>query len=364
MSLKLSQLSPLMLILALLFLFPGCSRQQEQRSVDLTVPVTVQPVVLGTIEATVKATGTLRPVREAALFSEIKGTLRFGELKGGQRPVEGVPVSEGQTVVRLENEKWVVGARLESRKLALETAKKTLKEQEVLIQRGLITSKEFEDARRNRVDAEANYEDARIKIEKTRIRAPISGHLTGLTDATEGTLINQNTLIGTLMDYSQVLVDLKIPNSQIQAVSLNQPVRVRNYALPKQVFKGQVTGVNPALDATTRTFHVVCTIQNSDLRLRPGMFVEAEVVTESREDVVLISRSLVLTRQNRKVVFVEQESRAQMRNIEIGLEDGEIVEVVDGLEEGERLITSNYETLRSRTRVRVTSEESRKQTRR
>jgi len=353
-----------MLILALFSLITGCSRQQEQRSVDLTVPVTVQPVSMGTIEATVKVTGTLRPVREAALISEIKGTLRFEALGGGQRPAEGVPVSEGQTVVRLENEEWVVGARLESRKLALETAKKTLKEQEILIQRGLITSKEFEDARKNLVDAEANYEDARIKIEKTRISVPISGHLTGLTDATEGTLINQNVLIGTVMDYSQVLVDLKIPNAQIQTVSLNQPVRVRNYAFPKQAFAGQVTAVDPALDPTTRTFRVVCTIQNLDLLLRPGMFVEAEVVTESHEDVVLIPRSLVLTRQNRKVVFVEQESRAQMRNIETGLEDGELVEVVDGLEEGDRLITSNYETLRSRTRVRVTSEESRGQTRR
>jgi RND family efflux transporter MFP subunit len=186
------------------------------------------------------------------------------------------------------------------------------------------------------------------------VRASISGHLTGLTDATEGTLVNQNTLIGKIMDYSQVLVDLKIPNSQIVAVTLGQTVRVRNYAFPDRTFSGRTTGVDPALDPATRTFRVVATVENPELLLRPGMFVEAEIVTESREDVVLVPRELVLTRRNRKVVFVEEEGRAQMRDVETGLEDRERVEILEGVDTGERLITSNYETLRPRTRVRVT----------
>jgi len=97
----------------------------------------------------------------------------------------------------------------------------------------------------------------------------------------------------------------------------------------------------------------VAMIDNPKQLLRPGMFVKAEIVVESHVDVVLVPREMVLMRGNREVVFVEESARAQMREIETGLEDEKFVEVLDGIEEGERLITSNYETLRSRTRVSV-----------
>ena len=110
------------------------------------------------------------------------------------------------------------------------------------------------------------------------------------------------------------------------------------------------------LDPTTRTFRIEVTVDNPDLVLRPGMFIKADVVVEQRMDIITIPRELVLTRQNRKVVFVEEEGRAQQRFIETGLEDDTHVEVLEGLSEGERVITSNYETLRSRTQVRVTGQ--------
>jgi RND family efflux transporter MFP subunit len=122
------------------------------------------------------------------------------------------------------------------------------------------------------------------------------------------------------------------------------------------VFAGRITAVDPALDPTTRTFRAEGTIENPDRLLRPGMFVKAEVVTESHEDVVVIPRQFVLNRQNQKVVFIEESGRAQMRQVKVGLEGRENVEVLDGLEDGDRMITSNYETLRRRTRVRVTGE--------
>ncbi len=344
------------IILLLLGLLSGCGRQTEQRSVDLTVPVTVQTVELGAMESTVTATGTLRPVREAQLITEIKGIFHLVAADGMGKPAEGMPVLEGQLIARLENEEHVVGARLESKKLTRETASRTLKEQEVLFKRGLVTEKEVEDARRALADAESNYQDALIQIEKIRIRAPIAGFLTGVTDATEGTLINQATLIGKVMDYSQVVVDLKIPNSQIVAIRLGQVVRVENYAFQDRVFIGRITAVDPALDPTTRTFRAQGTVENPDRLLRPGMFVKAQVVTESHEDVVVIPRQFVLNRQNQKVVFVEESGRAQMRQVKIGLEDKKNVEILDGLEDGDRLVTSNYETLRRRTRVRVTGE--------
>ena len=269
---------------------------------------------------------------------------------------KGSEVRRGQTIARLDSDEWVVGARVEARKLAVETAKRTLTEQETLFSRQLATEMDVESARRAWADAEANYKDALIKIDKTRLLAPIQGVLSELADITQGTLVTQNTTIAKIMDYSQVFVDLKIPNAQIINVKLGQGIRVSNYALPEEVFEGEIIEMDPAIDPVTRTVQVVGMVDNPDLLLRAGMFVKTEIVTESRQNVVLIARNLVLRRRNQKVVFVEEESRAQQREVETGLEDRDRVEIVVGLEPGDQLITSNYETLRPRTRVRVTGD--------
>ncbi len=306
------------------------------------------------MEATVAATGTLRSIKEARIQTEVEGIIRFVGRDGWGRPTEGLRVSRNQVIASLVNKELVVNARLESRELARATAKRTLREQEVLVERKLSTRRDLEEARHALAEAESNYEDAIVQIAKTTIRTPIAGFLTGLADITEGTLVDARTTIATVMDYSQVLVDLKIPNAYISSVMPGQVVRVENYALPNRLFFGTIKVVDPAIDPTTRTFRVVGAVENSNLMLRPGMFVTAEIVTESHENAVVIPRRYVLTRQNRKVVFVEEEGRAQMRNVEPGLEGPELVEILEGLEPGERLITSNYETLRPRTRVRVT----------
>jgi len=339
-------------------LLASCAEQSDQRTVDLTVPVTVEPVALGTIEAVVEATGTLRPLRAAEVTSEIRGDLVFGRGAGDRPLAEGDRVDAGALLFELRNEEWVVGARLESHRLALESARRSLREKEALQPRGLATDAEVETARRTLADAESDFRDAGLQVDKTRCLAPIAGFVTGLTDVTEGTLVESGAVLCGLMDYARVIVDLRIPSARVRQVRHGQAVRVTNHAYPDEVFEGRITAVDPALDATTRTFQVEATVPNGELLLRPGMFVVADIVTESRRDVVLVPRELLLTRQGRQVVFVEEGARAQIRTVETGLVDGEMVEIVDGLAEGERLITSNYETLRSRSRVQVTERDA------
>ena len=334
----------------------ACETPSTEQSADLTVPVTVQPVGLGTIEEVVTSTGTLRPRQEAVVMTETRGYLSLPEIDGRQ-PSEGLQVSAGQVVARLENQELVVSARLESRQLAVKNARKMLDEKEVLVQRGLVTQLEVETARKDLADAQSDYDDAQVQLAKLAIQAPIAGVLSEFTDASEGAMVEQGEQICRIVDYGRVLVDLQIPNSQIRHIELGQSVRVVDYSYPDEVFDGEIAVIDPVVDATTRTFRAVAEVGNPQGLLRPGMFVKAEVVTEARVDVVLVPRQLVLMRGNREVVFVEEEARAMMREIETGLEDEKYVEVVEGVEEGERLITSNYETLRSRTRVTVTGTE-------
>jgi RND family efflux transporter MFP subunit len=345
-----------LLILLLAVAITACDDAPEERVANLTVPVTIMPVGLGTIESTVESTGSLLPLHEAELLAEVKGDLFFAQSSDGRRLEEGSNVTAGQLVARIESEEWRVSVRLSSRELAVENAQRALADRQALFEEGLGLETDVDNARKVLVDAQTDLENAHIQLEKMLVRAPISGVLTELTDISESTLVQQNTVIGKVVDYSRVLVDLNIPNSQINEVRLGQRVRISNYAFPDQVFEGEISIMDPALNPTTRTFRVEAIVSNPDLILRPGMFVRAEIVTESRSGVVIIPRELILNRQNRQVVFIVQEDAAEMREIMTGLEDEMFVEVLEGLSEGERLITSNYETLRSRTAVQVTGQ--------
>ncbi|MFH1567473.1 MAG: efflux RND transporter periplasmic adaptor subunit [Gemmatimonadota bacterium] len=335
-------------------LLAACSQPSQERALDLTVPVTLRPVTLGTIESTVPATGTLRPARAAEVLTEVRGDLLYARPSGRAPVANGRFVEAGQLLFELRNEEWVLGVRLKSRQLALESARRARREKETLQGRGLTTDAELEAARKAAADAESDVQDAELQIAKTRYLAPIAGYVTGLTDLTEGTRVEQGISLCWIMDYRQVVVDLRIPSARIQEVRLGQPVRVANVAFPDRIFAGQTTAVDPTLDATTRTFKVQATVDNQDLALRPGMFVRADIVAQSHRNVVLVPRELVLTRQGRPAVFVEESARAEMREVETGLTDGQQVEIVRGLEPGDRLIASNYETLRPRSRVQVT----------
>jgi len=341
-----------------LLLVAACDRPSQERSVDLTVPVTVSPATLSTIESTITATGTLRSVREAPILAEVKGDLFLVEVEGLGRLSDGVSVTEGQSIARIENDEWIVGANVASRKLARQTAQHSVKEKEALFSRGLATEFDVNTAKKVLADAETGYEEARIKVRKTAVKAPITGVMTEVSQVTQGTEIQANAVIGKVVDYTQVLVDLRIPNSQVLAIKLGKPVRVSNYAFSDVVFEGKITAVDPVLDPVTRTLRVVATVDNPDLMLRPGMFVKTEIVKAAHVNVVVVPKRLVVKRQNQDVIFVEEGARAQMRTVETGLENRDSIEIADGIEEGDRLITSNYETLRARTRVRVTSTES------
>ncbi len=334
----------------------GCQEEPTERVVDLVVPVTVQPVSRGTIESFVSTTGSLRASRAADILVEVRGDLFYVEDSSGRKPVEGTRVEAGQQIARIESEEYINNIRLQSRQLGLQNARNNLAEKQALFEEGLAVQSEVQAAQKTVADGEADIADARIQLEKMKVLAPLSGYLTGLADTTEDTIVAQNTVIGQVVEYAQVITDLKIPNSQMPNIDRGQEVRITNYAFRDQTFVGRVSVMDPALDPATRTFRIEVTIDNPGLVLRPGMFIKADIVVEQRADIIIIPRELVLSRQNRSLVFVEEEGRAQQRFIELGLTDDLMVEVVDGLEEGERLITSNFETLRSRTQVRVTGE--------
>ncbi|MFQ6618763.1 MAG: efflux RND transporter periplasmic adaptor subunit, partial [Fidelibacterota bacterium] len=159
--------------------------------------------------------------------------------------------------------------------------------------------------------------------------------------------------IARIMDYSWVELYLNIPAGDIQQISIGQAVKVTNYSIPDRWFRGEVTEISPTIDPQSRAFTVKVTVKNTDLTLKPGMFVKANVVVRKKTGTIVIPRYAVQSRDDTHIVFIVQKQRAKVREIKKGLEDRENVEVLEGLETGERLVVKGFESLRDGVKVKV-----------
>ncbi len=332
----------------------GCSRQQVETGAEVAVPVSVMDVTLGSIEEYVAATGTVRAIREAQLVSETEGFYHLQTNPRTKRPYAlGDFVKKGELIIRLENPELENNIKIESQKLNLDIAKQEYEKQKSLYEKGGVTLRELREAEKALMDAQYNYQYALLQLAKLEVKAPFDAVIVDLPYYTPGVKVNANQPMVTLMDYHQLVLEVNLPGKELGRVKTDQPVRLMSYTSSRDTLQGKVTQVSPALDPDTRSFKATILVENPEWKLRPGMFVKAEIVVERHEGVVVVPKSIVLARSRGKTVFVVDRGVARERIIETGLENPEQVEVRRGLSENERVVVKGFETLRDGSQVKI-----------
>jgi RND family efflux transporter MFP subunit len=156
-----------------------------------------------------------------------------------------------------------------------------------------------------------------------------------------------------IMNYARMYMDVNFPESNIEYIKPNQPVNITHYTLPNDTLKGVVSELSPALSTETRTFRGKILIDNSGLKLRPGMFAKVDVVVDRAEEVIIIPKNVILSNRNRRYVFIVDRGVAVIRNIRTGIENEDNAQITEGLAENDNLIVRGFETLRENSRVRI-----------
>jgi RND family efflux transporter MFP subunit len=265
----------------------------------------------------------------------------------------GDRVGKGVEIIRIVNEEAENEIRIDAALLTLETRKLEFEKQKTLYDKGGITYGELKDSERAFVDAQYNYENAKIRLAKLHVSAPFGGIITSLPYYSPGVTVETGKELATIQEYSALQLEVKLPGRELGRVRPGQPVRVTNYTLPEDTLSGAVREVSPALDETTRSFPVSIGVENDDLLLRPGMFVRAEIVVARHDSAIVIPKGVIQVKQRGKTVFVVQKGAAIERIITTGLENPEYVEVLDGISANDRLVVRGFETLRGNSKVKV-----------
>ena len=186
------------------------------------------------------------------------------------------------------------------------------------------------------------------------VRSPIAGLVTA-RDLTVGQTVEATAKVFSIADLSEVWVTAALYDRDVAAVRQGQPATVRAQGVGDAVLQGRVIQVGPQVDEKTRTLPVRIAVRNqtgpNGFLLRPGMFSNVALETSRRPNVVVVPLAAIQTTEGQSVVFVEtpltEGAAYQRRPVKLGVRDGDVVEVVEGVTAGERVVVTNAYLLKS-----------------
>ncbi len=338
-----------------LVLFIACNRQTQSESTELAIPVSVEDIRLQGIKQFISTTGTVNSTAEVVLNSEMAGDYYIQTNPATGRPFKvGDRVNKDQIIIKFENEEYVNNLGFDAVQLNLEISEQEYEKQKSLYEKGGVTLRELRNSEVSKTNAQYNFNNAQIQLEKMNVKAPFAGVIVDMPYYTRGVRVASGSPMVTLMSYSQMYMNINLPEKNMDAIRLGQESLITNYSLPDDTLSGKVTELSPAISTETRTFSGKIEITNPQLKLRPGMFVKADIITASNDSTIVIPKDIILTGGRGKYVFVVgRNSAANMRWITTGLENQNNVEVTEGLAVNDRLIIKGYETLRNNSKVRI-----------
>jgi membrane fusion protein, multidrug efflux system len=342
------------LLFAALLALVSCNNRQQAETTDLATPVSVEDLRKKSIDEFINTTGTAKAIQEVTISTEMTGSYRLMNNPATGRPFKlGDRVKAGQIIVRLEDKEYENNIAINAQKLNLDIAEQEFEKQKSLYEKGGVTLREMRNSEVSATNARYSYDNGQVKLTKMNVVAPFSGIITDLPYFTQGTKIASGQAVFSLMSYDKMYMMINLPEKNISDVQTGQNVIITNYTLAGDTLKGVVSELSPAISTETRTFEGKLTIDNPNLKLRPGMFVKADIIIAHRDSVIVVPKSIILSSGRGKTVFVVDQSTARERRISLGIENQDYAEVISGLKVNERLVIKGFETLRNDSKVKV-----------
>ena len=391
---------PASIAMALLFVIGlsslGCSSKGEA---DAGPVVTVQVASADRrkVERKITSQAVLFPLQQDAIVPKINAPVRRFYVDRGQH------VHAGELLAELENRDLAASATenegtyaqaqaayettvqaalpeevqkaeldVKAAKGALDAAQKVFDNRQMLFQQGAAPRKDLEDATvaltqannqysiaKKHLDAlqsfgrdqelksaqgqltaaKGRYDNAQAQLSYSQIRSPIDGVVTD-RPIYAGEMASAGTPIITVMDISQVVAKLHLPQQTAQSLHVGNPASLTAPGIEGEA-EGKVTVVSPALDPNSTTVEVWVQAVNHYERLRPGTSAKATIVVQTVADAIVVPAAAVLTATDGGTsVIVASGDKPEVRPVKIGLRDGDDIQVTDGLKLGEQVVTA------------------------
>jgi len=320
--------------------------QGEDRKEE-AVPVEVVTLSRGPMEAALRLSSNLEAERAVTVYAQAPRLVRQLLVE------EGDAVRKGQLLVRLQDdEQRLALQKAESR---YRQAKEEFERQQKLYEQQLVAEQVYIDAHHALDQAKVAYDEARQALSYTEVRAPISGIVTErLVNLGDSVTINQ--ALFKIVDFDSIVARVYVPEKDLRRLAVGQPARVFAAALGEKPLACSVLRISPVVDPKTGTIKVTVAVPNQP-GLRPGLFVDVELVTDVHPDAILIPKRALVYDNDQVFAFrVGTDHRAHRTEVKILLQTANTVEPAGGFEAGDVLVVAGQAGLKDGTLVRLPGE--------
>lgn len=286
---------------------------------------------------------------------------KLGGLVEGVNVSVGSQVKAGQLIIQLEQKDFLaqlkqaeagLAAAQAGKKSAVasyQDALKNLERMEKLYEEGAVAEQQLEQVRLQcelsdpaGIDAQIEQAQAavdaiRLQLQNTAITSPISGVITAV-EVSVGDMAGPSMPVAVVMDLDEMQVTLGVAEQYINNIKVGDEVEVRIAAIDPEPISGVIKAISAAIDPRTKAFPVEITLDNPGHIIKAGMSVEVQLVTKTVKDALVVPMEAVVDQGSRRVVFVVENEIAIARHVGLGLNDGKMTQVLEGLAEGEKVI--------------------------
>lgn len=336
-------------------LFFACGRPPQSRrgppEGDFPVNVVAAPVKVQSVRESVRLVGTLVSLDDLNVSSRMMGKLVEIHARQGQF------VEEGELLFSLDQDRLLARRAETASRLAL--AESSLKRIEQLRESNSATEQEFDQARAAKEQAEAQIDLLDAELSDTRIRAPFAGRL-GERRVSVGEIVQPATPLARLVRIDPLEVRFEVPERYLGVLREGMPVELQSEAFVNVTYDAQVSFIAPELQMTTRTVPTRARVTNETSLLRPGMFVRVNLVLDERPEALVVPEAAVMQRGTDTVVLRQnEEGRAEERRVRVGLRFDGMMEIREGLSEGDIVVVEGLMKARPGTLLNFSPESER-----
>ncbi|MCI5166548.1 MAG: efflux RND transporter periplasmic adaptor subunit [Candidatus Electrothrix sp. GM3_4] len=293
--------------------------------------------------------GLIEPWTKLELMSKIGGSIEELFVK------EGDHVKQGQLIARIENEDYRIA--LDSAKAAYTLAKADYDRNKTLRKKGISTQANLDEQHSKMRQTKAAQKKAALALSRCRITAPISGIISQLNGEV-GMVVNQMMPqpIAEILQIDRVKAVVAIPEADVNAVRQLKQVALQIRSLDNALFQAQVHFLAPAPETLAHAYRLELALDNQDEHILPGMFLQADIVKQSKEQIIAVPLYTVISRNDEYFVYVAEDGIARKRPVETGFTEGWQVLIQSGLHLGDKVIIQGHRSIEDGQKVRVVKE--------
>lgn len=307
--------------------------------------------------STLAIIGTAEAIQGVTVSADLPGTVSKINFESGRS------VQAGEVLVELDTKEE--RAQLAAAESDRDLAKINYNREQQLVNEGVVPRSEYDNSFAQMKSTEAKVGEIKATIERKTIRAPFSG-LLGIRQIDLGQYLAAGAAIVPLQSVNPIYVNFGVPQQSAQEVRVGRTLRVTSDDLPGKQFNGRVTAVDSVINETTRNIQIQATLPNPQGKLRPGMFVQVQVVTGAGRDIITLPASAINYAPYGDSVFVVTDMQdpkthktyrgVRQQVVKVDGSRGDQVAVVSGVNPGDEVVSSGVFKLRNGAPVQVNNQ--------